>query len=107
MRAQDELQKIQGTRSIWYCGAWAGYGFHEDGFTSGIRAAVEGLGGEVPWERVDAKFVRGWKPVLGWKDYGVRAFVMVGWLVELTKPERIRVVAPEAWKDDSGKFKEL
>jgi len=78
VRAQDELQKIQGTRSIWYCGAWAGYGFHEDGFTSGIRAAVEGLGGEVLWERVDAKSVRGWKPVLGWKDYRVRAFVIVG-----------------------------
>jgi predicted NAD/FAD-binding protein len=47
VRAQDELQKTQGTRGIWYCGAWTGYGFHEDGFTSGIRAAVEGLGGEV------------------------------------------------------------
>jgi hypothetical protein len=56
---------------------------------------------------VDAKFVRGWKPVLGWKNYEVRAFVMVGWLVELMKPERIRVVALETGKDDSGKFKEL
>ena len=68
---------------------------------------MEGLGGEAPWEWVDAKFVRGRKPVLGWKDYGVRAFVMVGWLVELMKPERIRVVALEIGKDDSGKFKEL
>lgn len=33
--------------------------------------------------------------------------VMVGWLVELMKPERIRVVALETGKDDSGKFKEL
>jgi hypothetical protein len=56
---------------------------------------------------VDAKFVRGWEPVLGWKDYGVKAFVMVGWLVELMKPERIRVVALKTRKDDSGKFKEL
>lgn len=62
-----------------------------------------------------AKFVGGWKPVLGGKDYGVRAFVrvmqaliaMVGWLVELLKPERIRVVALETRKDDSEKFKEL
>ena len=59
------------------------------------------------WERVDAKFVRGWKPVLGWKNYEVRAFVMVGWLVELMKPERIRVVALETGKDDSGKFEEI
>ena len=59
--------------------------------------------------------MRGRKPVLGWKDCGVRAFVrvvqafivMVGWLVELMKPERIRVVALETGKDDSGKFKEI
>ena len=38
---------------------------------------MESLGGEVPWERVDAKFVRGRKPVLGWKDYGMRAFARV------------------------------
>ena len=62
-----------------------------------------------------AKFVRGRKPVLGWNDYGVRASVRVGqaliatvgWLVELMKPERIRVVALETRKDDSEKFKEL
>ena len=70
MPTQDELQKIQGTRGIWCCGVWTRYGFHEDGFTSGVMVAVEGLGGEVPWERADAKFVRGRKPVLGWKDCG-------------------------------------
>ena len=32
---------------------------------------------------------------------------MVGWLVELMKPERIRVVALKTGKDDSRKFKEL
>lgn len=38
----------------------------------------------------------------------VQAFiVMVGWLVELMKPERIRVVALKTGKDDSRKFKEL
>lgn len=63
---------------------------------------MEGLGGEVPWEWVDVKFVRGRKPVPGWKDYGVRAFVMVGWLVELMKLERMRVVALETRKDDVG-----
>jgi len=68
---------------------------------------VEGLGGEALWEWVDAKFVRDRKPVLGWKGYGVKTFVMVGWLVELMKPERIRVVALETRKDDSGGFKEL
>ena len=64
---------------------------------------------------VDAIFVRGQKRVLGWKDYGVGAFVrvvqpliiMVGWLVEFMKQGRIRVVALETGKDDSGKHKEL
>lgn len=63
---------------------------------------MEDLGREAPWEWVDAKFVRCRKLVLDWKDYGVRAFVMVGWLVELMKPERIRVVALETRKDDGG-----
>ncbi|KAJ1301430.1 hypothetical protein OPQ81_008688 [Rhizoctonia solani] len=38
--AQAELHKIQNTRGISYAGAWTKYGFHEDGFTSGLRAAV-------------------------------------------------------------------
>ncbi|OCL10526.1 FAD/NAD(P)-binding domain-containing protein [Glonium stellatum] len=115
VHAQDELQKIQGTRGVWYCGAWTGYGFHEDGFSSGIKVAVEGLGGEVPWKRVDAKFVRGRTPVLEWKDYGVRVFVravqmlivLSGWLVGLTKPGGIRAAALESGKGESRKVKEL
>ncbi|RPD62510.1 FAD/NAD(P)-binding domain-containing protein [Lentinus tigrinus ALCF2SS1-7] len=40
IRAQDELPSIQRTRGISYSGAWTKYGFHEDGFTSGLRAAA-------------------------------------------------------------------
>ena len=29
-----KLQKIQGHKNIYYCGAWCGYGFHEDGVVS-------------------------------------------------------------------------
>jgi predicted NAD/FAD-binding protein len=29
-----KLEKIQGLKNIYYCGAWCGYGFHEDGVVS-------------------------------------------------------------------------
>ncbi|ELU37906.1 amine oxidase [Rhizoctonia solani AG-1 IA] len=38
--AQAQLPKIQNIRGISYAGAWTKYGFHEDGFTSGLRAAT-------------------------------------------------------------------
>ena len=49
MQAQARLPEIQGRRGIWWCGAWTGYGFHEDGFTSGLNAA-RALGATPPWE---------------------------------------------------------
>ncbi|KAF9524252.1 amine oxidase [Crepidotus variabilis] len=39
VQAQKEMLKIQNTRSISYAGAYLKYGFHEDGFTSGLLAA--------------------------------------------------------------------
>jgi Predicted NAD/FAD-binding protein len=35
--AQARLPGLQGKRDVWFCGAWTGYGFHEDGLTSGLR----------------------------------------------------------------------
>jgi predicted NAD/FAD-binding protein len=74
VRAQCRLHEIQGKRGIWFCGAWTNYGFHEDGFASGMGVGRR-LGGSVPWEVVDAKFMRGRKPVLAWKDYAARLIV--------------------------------
>jgi hypothetical protein len=37
--AQQRWDEINGLASTWYCGAWWGYGFHEDGAASGLRVA--------------------------------------------------------------------
>jgi uncharacterized protein len=37
--AQNRLAALQGQRETWFCGAWTGYGFHEDGLSSGLAAA--------------------------------------------------------------------
>jgi predicted NAD/FAD-binding protein len=36
---QDEVTAIDGRHRTWYCGAYWGYGFHEDGVASGVRVA--------------------------------------------------------------------
>jgi predicted NAD/FAD-binding protein len=46
--AQKRLEEIQGKRHTWFCGAWTGYGFHEDGLRSAL-AVAESLGATAPW----------------------------------------------------------
>lgn len=46
--AQQRLPGIQGVNRTWHCGAWCGYGFHEDGLKSALRVAG-GFGVEAPW----------------------------------------------------------
>ncbi|XP_021291428.1 uncharacterized protein LOC110422000 isoform X2 [Herrania umbratica] len=43
-KASLELGRIQGKRGIWFCGAYQGYGFHEDGLKAGMVAANGVLG---------------------------------------------------------------
>lgn len=49
MEAQRRLWSLQGERRTWFCGAYFGAGFHEDGLQAGL-AVAEQLGGvRRPW----------------------------------------------------------
>ncbi|MEJ8853720.1 FAD-dependent oxidoreductase [Variovorax robiniae] len=49
IRAQEELWSLQGQDRTWFCGAYFGSGFHEDGLQAGL-AVAEQLGGvRRPW----------------------------------------------------------
>jgi len=48
--AQKRLDVIQGRRGLWFCGAWTGFGFHEDGLKAGL-AVGNALGCVAPWQR--------------------------------------------------------
>ena len=41
IQAQKRVPELQGMAHTWYCGAWTGYGFHEDGLKSGLAVADE------------------------------------------------------------------
>jgi len=49
--AQVRLHEIQGCNRTWYCGAWCGYGFHEDGLKSALRI-IGDFGVEAPWPAI-------------------------------------------------------
>lgn len=51
--AQTELWRLQGQRRTWFCGAYFGYGFHEDGLQSGLAAAEDLAGVRRPWRVAD------------------------------------------------------
>ncbi|HTT97406.1 MAG TPA: FAD-dependent oxidoreductase [Rhizomicrobium sp.] len=46
--AQKTLSNMQGRNNTWFCGAYMGHGFHEDGLVSAMRVA-ERLGAPAPW----------------------------------------------------------
>jgi predicted NAD/FAD-binding protein len=48
MDAQTKLPAIQGRDRLYFCGAWCGWGFHEDGIASAVKVA-ELLGVSPPW----------------------------------------------------------
>ena len=57
IEAQRQLWSLQGEGGLWYCGAYFGAGFHEDGLQAGL-AVAEALGGvRRPW-RVEGESAR-------------------------------------------------
>ncbi len=41
IRAQKDISSLQGLQNSYFCGAWTGYGFHEDGLKSGLQVAQQ------------------------------------------------------------------
>lgn len=41
IQAQRRVDALQGQGGVWFCGAWTGYGFHEDGLRSGQVVATQ------------------------------------------------------------------
>jgi predicted NAD/FAD-binding protein len=46
LAAQRALPRVQGAGGVYHAGAYAGFGFHEDGFRAGVRAAARLLASE-------------------------------------------------------------
>jgi predicted NAD/FAD-binding protein len=49
LAAQKQLWELQGQQNTWFCGAYFGYGFHEDGLQAGLAVAEELGGRPRPW----------------------------------------------------------
>lgn len=49
LEAQDQLWSLQGRNRTWYCGAYFGHGFHEDGLQAGLAVGEALSGLKRPW----------------------------------------------------------
>jgi len=49
LACQKELWDLQGRGGVWFCGAYFGSGFHEDGLQSGLAVAEAISGERRPW----------------------------------------------------------
>ena len=48
IKIQNNLSAIQGKNKIWFCGAWTGFGFHEDGIKSAVDVSKK-FNIHLPW----------------------------------------------------------
>ncbi|CAG8525560.1 24868_t:CDS:2 [Gigaspora margarita] len=87
--SQKALSNIQNLSHLQtsFAGAWTNYGFHEDGFTSGIKVAMEHLGAECPFEIIDATYIRGKQVELTTVEkFQKRLWNGVEWSITYSKP---------------------
>lgn len=62
LQAQQALGRLQGRQRTWFCGAYFGSGFHEDGLQAGL-AVAEALGGvRRPWTVANPSGRIAWRP---------------------------------------------
>ena len=47
---QSKIKELQGVNNTFFCGAYHGFGFHEDGIQSAAYVAKI-LGVDIPWKR--------------------------------------------------------
>jgi predicted NAD/FAD-binding protein len=74
IKGQQRLGIIQNKRRITYAGAWTNFGFHEDGFTSGLQAAKH-VEPNLPINFVDSTLSRGQPSPLSLFDHLIRAII--------------------------------
>ncbi|TGJ86787.1 hypothetical protein E0Z10_g1940 [Xylaria hypoxylon] len=89
VQALEQLPKIQNKRGISYAGAWTKYGFHEDGFTSGLHVAISHLGARLPFEFVDSTSSSGRQPELGILDWLMRIIISIIQIIVIDIPNRL------------------
>ena len=102
---QERMPSIQGRRNIWFAGAWMKYGFHEDGFTAGLEAAMA-IAPEIrlPFPVVDSTYSRGLTagPV-AWHLWVLRCVVDLVQIAIVL----VTVQAPAFWRFGTDLFAEV
>jgi hypothetical protein len=68
------LSNIQNRRLISYAGAWTKFGFHEDGFSSGLQAAKH-VEPSLPIKIIDSTLSRGQPSARGIVDQLLRILI--------------------------------